>query len=204
MTPKNPFADPEHPIDYNIRGKDVPEKEIEKPKQPEVKFAPDPRGLDEIIGKGIEIKDGIYTDGYIKVIEEFYPAKKALGTRMEGIKQGKDDMCIFTGGTPLQKAEAESVLRRILYRTAHAGIWQPEIIEVEKLTHTHIRTADEYLQAIRDSSPVHMHIPHGGIQFGISVAARENFVAVIKYQNNVIVLPMLTFIEYCIQKNNLK
>ncbi len=37
MTPKNPFADPEHPIDYNIRGKDVPEQKgpivPETPKQ---------------------------------------------------------------------------------------------------------------------------------------------------------------------------
>ncbi len=37
MTPKNPFEDPEHPIDYNIRGKDVKEPanaEKEKPETP--------------------------------------------------------------------------------------------------------------------------------------------------------------------------
>ncbi len=37
MTPKNPFADPEHPIDYGICGKDVP-NEVEKPQnKPESK-----------------------------------------------------------------------------------------------------------------------------------------------------------------------
>jgi len=37
MTPKNPFEDPEHPIDYNIRGKDVKPKPIKKaPVKPKI------------------------------------------------------------------------------------------------------------------------------------------------------------------------
>jgi len=39
MTPKNPFEDPEHPIDYNIRGKDVKPKPLPE-KKPKKKIDP--------------------------------------------------------------------------------------------------------------------------------------------------------------------
>ncbi len=42
MTPKNPFADPEHPIDYGISGKDVPEQKGATKDEKEGKNKPEP------------------------------------------------------------------------------------------------------------------------------------------------------------------
>jgi len=68
MNPKNPFEDPEYPIDDHVRGKDVkpPEKKIEKKAVPK----PEQSGLDFLMGKtgdyyvirnGVEHNNSIYT-----------------------------------------------------------------------------------------------------------------------------------------------
>jgi len=68
MNPKNPFADPEHPIDYNIRGKDLVERVIQAAPKPEISSLfsiDDTQGFIRV--NGVKYGNGIYTvdlDGY--------------------------------------------------------------------------------------------------------------------------------------------
>ena len=98
-------------------------------------------------------------------------------------------------GSPLQMTEAEVVLAHILISSAKAGIWQPKIIDVPKLTDTYIKTAKEYLSEVDKSCRKKFMIDEGTLT-AIKVARDGRFVLTTSYEENVIVLSTFTAVEY--------
>ncbi|MBI4452232.1 hypothetical protein HY637_02285 [Candidatus Woesearchaeota archaeon] len=125
-----------------------------------------------------------------------------LGSHIEGIKAGNwTDLNQFTTDSPLGNSEGELILTGILYNSAHAGLWQPKIIDVSALTDTQIKSAEEYLEDVARISPrYNKGMIDGGTLFGISNAQRGGFVLPTKLENKVIVLPSQAFIEYVAQQ----
>ena len=104
-------------------------------------------------------------------------------------------------GSPIGAAEGESRLNSILYNSVIAGKWQPEIIDVPYLTDTSIKTSKGYLTAIAEISDSHRFGKiDGGMICGISLAQKSGFVKAISYKQKVIVLPMQSFLDYCMEK----
>jgi len=143
-----------------------------------------------------------YSDDYLAKINCTYSLDNILGQHKDGIKTGKwNDLDDFTMGSPLENSEAEEILNGILYNSAHAGLWQPMIINVSSLTDTQIKSAEEYLKTIAETRRTYNKgMIDGGVIFGINVAQRGKFVLPTKLENKVIVLPSQEFVEYCIQK----
>ena len=143
-----------------------------------------------------------YSDDFLARINGLYSLDELLGTHKEGIKVGNwTDLNHFTMGSSLENSEGEDILNAILYNSAHAGLWQPRIIDVSTLTDTHIKSAEEYLGAVKRISPTyHKGMIDGGVISGISNAQRGGFVHLTKLENRVIVLPSQAFIEYVAQQ----
>ncbi|MFC1732294.1 hypothetical protein ACFL6I_18475 [candidate division KSB1 bacterium] len=146
--------------------------------------------------KGNEVR---YSDGYLEKINEIYSLTDILGERMQGIKERKSNaIASIVMGSPLRNAEGEDVLAYMLINSAEAGLWQPSIIDVPKLTDTQISTAREYLERVESISPTYNKgMIEGGFLFGLSVAKRGNFALPIEHDNKVIIVPSQDFVEYC-------
>lgn len=150
--------------------------------------------------RGDEVR---YSDDYLSRINYLYPLGEIVGSRREGIVAGKwNDLNHFTMGSPLQNSEGEQVLNHILYSSAHAGLWQPQVIDISELKDTKIKTSEEYLDAVARLSPrYNERMIDGGVIFGISVAQRGGLVLPTRYESKVIVIPSQKFIEHCIEQN---
>ncbi|MCK4729834.1 MAG: hypothetical protein KAT28_00800 [Candidatus Aenigmarchaeota archaeon] len=158
---------------------------------------------EELMGKNDIIENDRYTDAYLEQINELYHLDNILGSRKSGIANGEwADLDYFTRSSPLRNSEGEDILNAILYHSANAGLWQPKIIDVDKLTDPRIKTAEEYLEQVKTISPDYGRgmISKGNI-YGISVAKKGGFVELNSLDNKVIVLPTQSFVEYCISRN---
>lgn len=154
----------------------------------------------EAYPEGLEVR---YSDDYLTLLNANYSLEDILDSRKKGIAMKKcSDVSHFVMGSPLQNGGGEDALAYMLINSAQAGLWQPFIIDVPKLTDTTIKTSKEYLQAIEDISPTHNKGRiEAGILFGIARAKRGGFALPTKYDNKVIVIPSQEFIEYCSSKN---
>ncbi|MBI2583559.1 MAG: hypothetical protein HYW25_02735 [Candidatus Aenigmarchaeota archaeon] len=157
---------------------------------------------ERVAGQNAHVQGGIYDDDYLKEINDLYPLEDVLGARIDGIAIGSSrDANHFTMGSPLQNSEGEHVLNFILYRSANAGIWQPEIIEVSALTDTDIRTAEEYLERVRTISPDYGRgMIDRGMIYGIARAQSGGLVIPARVGNSVIVIPHQNFVEFCMSR----
>lgn len=150
--------------------------------------------------RGDEVR---YSDDYIAMINDLYNLEELLGSRKKGIANGMwSDLDHFTMGSPLGCSEGEQVLNGILYNSAHAGLWQPKIIDVPALTDTSIKSAEEYLQAIAevDLNNKYNFKLDKGLLYGICVAQEGRFVLPTALENKVLVLPAQAFVEYVAQQ----
>ena len=149
--------------------------------------------------RGDEVR---YSDDFLARINDLYSLDELLGSHREGIKTGRwADLDHFTMGSPLQNSEGERILNGVLYNSAHAGLWQPYIIDVPQLTDTSIRTAREYLKEVNNVNltPRFGRIDEG-VLFGLAVAEKGKLVLPIEYDNKVIVAPSQAFVEYVAQR----
>jgi len=146
--------------------------------------------------KGDEVR---YSDDYLTRLNNTYSLNDVLGKRTEAIaKRSFDELAHFVMGSPLNNAEGEDILTYMLINSALAGLWQPYIIDVPRLTDTRIQTAREYLESVEKISPKYNQgMIEGGVIFGLSVAKRGRFALPTEYENNVIVIPSQEFVEYC-------
>ncbi len=114
MTPKNPFADPEHPIDYNIRGKDVKEPQKSEPKKVPVSPAPNQIrtdfSLEELADSyritGVRYRNGIYAVDFSKSVLP----EKTQDEHAEHAKQAKPDEFV-AASAPLVYAICRSLYK---------------------------------------------------------------------------------------------
>ena len=155
----------------------------------------------ELVGTDAVLREGRYNDGYLSRINAMYSLVfEILGARKTEIRRGSwSGFDHFTMNSPLQNSEGEQVLNAILYASARADVWQPEIIEVPKLTDTTIRTARKYLKAVEEAYKVPGMVNQGTL-YGIHIARDGGFVNLTNVGENVIVVPNQTFVEYCLQR----
>ncbi|MGV8086674.1 MAG: hypothetical protein ACP5N1_03515 [Candidatus Woesearchaeota archaeon] len=129
----------------------------------------------------------IYSDEYIKKLNEFYPIDKVLGRTIQDIAEGIGlDKLVM--GSPLGNSEGENILEYMLMQSAQAKQWQPFVIDVPELLETYIETAGHYIDAIADG------------QTNTSLAVKHRFALPIAMDNKVMVVPSQEFVEYIMMK----
>src|SRR3989344_6687446 len=129
----------------------------------------------ELVGQHATIDGGVYDDAYLSQINSLYSLNDILGERKKGIAKGSwNDLNHFTMGSPLNNTEGEQILNAILYFSAKAGLWQPKIIDVPKLTDTLIKTSKQYLGAVEVASRVPGLVVQGSL-YGLRVAKTGGF-----------------------------
>ncbi len=140
-----------------------------------------------------------YSDDYLARLIENYPLKDVLGERIVAIaKRSFDGLAHFVMGSPLNNSEGEDILAFMLINSALAGLWQPYVMDVPKLTDTQIQTARGYLESVEKISPDYNRgMIQGGVLFGLSVAKRSGFALPTEFENKVIVVPSQEFVRYC-------
>lgn len=138
-------------------------------------------------------KEVIYSDDYVRRLNETYPLNKVLGENVKDIanKRGLEK---FVMDSPLQNSEGEDILAFMLINSAQAESWQPFIVDVARLRDTEIKTAREYIQSIEESDDLGKI--HAGILFGLKVAKNGQFASVTEYEGKIISIPSQSFVEY--------
>lgn len=143
--------------------------------------------------RGDEVR---YSDDYLSRLNATYSLGEVLGEHIETIAQRKG-LETFVMGSPLRNSEGEYILGHMLISSAQAGLWQPFVIDVPRLTDTSISTARDYLEDVEKISPDYNVVKlEGGVLFGLSVAKRGGLALPIEHENKVIVVPSQEFLEY--------
>ena len=116
-----------------------------------------------------------YFDNYVRSLYNAYPPGDIFGQPGEERKNLEitdyfiDELGLGTHG--------RSLLRRILQKNTLAGLWQPEVIDVQALEHPEITSAGDYLEAVRQIN--HERKPKNGFErtlYGIHIAHLRGFV----------------------------
>jgi hypothetical protein len=139
-----------------------------------------------------------YPDAYVNILNALYSLDDILGKRKEFIKRQSFEL---TMGSPLRSSEGETLLNYILFNSVNAGLWQPMVIDVPKLTDTLIKTAKEYLERVSSiGSNYNANHMDKGVLFGIARAKQHDFVLPVEVDNKLIIIPSQTFVEYCAER----
>jgi len=146
--------------------------------------------------------EGIFSDAYLARLNDVYPFAEILGDSESGLAKRKG-VERFVFGSPLKNIEGEKILAYMLINSAQAGIWQPMVIDVPKLTDTQITSAARYLELVNQISPSYNKgMIDGGILFGLAVAQRGELALPIAFDNKVIAVPSQSFVEYIAQQKD--
>ncbi len=158
-----------------------------------------------LVGRNAHLQKIKYSDDYLNKLNEKYSLKRLLGKIIDEVTLENARYLGYFTKKALNNSDAEDILKGILIQSAKIRIWNSKIMNFSKLAFSRIRSADEYLDAIVNNISIYeFGKSRSSTVSGISIAHKEGFVLLSKYENSVIIIPSQKFVEYCFEKKEKK
>jgi len=150
-----------------------------------------------------------YFDNYVRGLYSHYPPGDIFG--QPGEERRNLEIADYFIDEPGLGTHGRNLLRRILQENALAGLWQPDVIDIQALEHPEIASAEDYLEAIKQINRAKK--PKNGFErtlYGIHIAYLRGFVLPSQCRfpkrgkEYVLVIPSQKFVEHVINPKSRK